>query len=97
VYFFKGDNIAIELLSVSPEVILLIIWILLFNWWFKSESEDMTVLLGIIFMPYSVFFCWYALPTLSLTHWMVYFFFISVGLIVITYSLDVKYKWRGKK
>lgn len=84
-------------INVSPEIILLILWILLFNWWFKSESEDMTILLGILFVPYGIFFSWYALPLLNLTHWTIYFFFVAISLIVGVYCLDIKYNWRGKK
>lgn len=88
---------AIELLSATPEILLFILWILLFNWWFKSEGEDMTILLGILFTPYSIFFAWYALPLLGLTHWLIYFFFIAMALIVGIFCLDIKYNWRGRK
>ena len=87
----------IEELTAPPEILLFILWILLFHWWFKSESEDMTMLLGVIFTPFSVFFAWYALPLLGLTHWLIYFFFVAMALIVAVYCLDIKYNWTGRK
>lgn len=86
----------VDLLSISPGLFLFIIWILLFNWWFKSESEDMTLLLGILFLPYSIFFSLTGLPLIGIGDWQVHFIIMALGLIVTGYTLDMKYR-RNKK
>lgn len=85
----------VELLT--PGLFLFVLWILLFNWWFNAESEDMTMLLGILFLPYSIFFALTGLPLLGLAMWEIYFIVIALGLIVTVYTLDLKFDLRHRK
>lgn len=86
-------------LDVEPELLFLSLWFFIFFVWWKSESEDMTDYMAILFLPYTVFLCVIILPSYiaeieSEWRWLTYFIFIAIAIIVTVYSYDV---WRKRK
>jgi len=81
-------------LNVEPEFLFLSIWFFIFFVWWKSESEDLTDYMAILFLPYTVFLCAVILPSYiaeieSDWRWLTYFIFIAIAIIVTVYSYEV--------
>lgn len=83
-------------ITIGLPVFLFLIWFILIYFWFYSESEDMTTLLSVIFVPYDVFFTWYALPLFNAEHFVIKLLFISIALIVSIYTIDLHRKKEKK-
>ena len=89
------DVFLMGVLELSPETFLLLIWMFLFYLWFKSESESMTYLLAIIFIPYTIFFVVHVVPVFEVD-WIFSLIFIFIAIIVGGYSIDMERKRRKK-
>jgi len=82
---------------LSEQIILFILWILLFGFWFDAKTPDMNILLSIILVPYTIFFIWYALPLFGITNWIVSAVFGAIALSTMAWSIDMKVKVKKEK
>jgi hypothetical protein len=95
-FTINDDNwLDIASLDFSPSMMIFSIWAFLFYLWHKSESDEMTMLLALLLVPYTVL-----IPILVLSSYTTNVFFtlifIGITLVIGGYTLDLKYDFRRK-
>jgi len=94
-YIKESDTMDINL-SLGLGGFMLLIWVFLLYLWHKSESDGMTYLLAMVFIPYDIIFVSIGLPLFNANIWIIDILFIAIALIVGAYTLDT-YRKREKK